>query len=109
MAKHWNIDRSSLYSLSQDILCCIFGRFLIKNKHTCKRSVIEIDERQNFQDNFIHILLICPRKNSQEQRTYFLRRFLMGYEDIFPPFESHSAYLAQFLTLSAGYRHLFNK
>lgn len=101
MAKHWNI--SSLYSLSQDILCCIFGRFLIKNKHTCKRSVIEIDERQ------IHILLICPRKNSQEQRTYFLRRFLMGNEDIFPPFESHSAYLAQFLTLSAGYRHLFNK
>lgn len=26
-----------------------------KNKHTCERSVVEIDETENIQGNFIHI------------------------------------------------------
>lgn len=35
-----------------------------KNTRTFERSAIEIDERENFQDNFIYTLSLFPHKNS---------------------------------------------
>lgn len=43
-----------------------FGCFLIKIHQSFERSAIEIDKRENIQDNFIHTLLIFTWKNSQE-------------------------------------------
>lgn len=39
-----------------------------KNAHTCEKSLIEFDEKENIQDNFIHILTFFTRKNSQERK-----------------------------------------
>lgn len=38
--------------MSQDI-CAALLTIFNKNNHTCERGAIEIDERENFQDNFI--------------------------------------------------------
>lgn len=46
--------------------CSTFGCFLIKIHKSFERSAIEIDKRENIQDNFIHTLLIFTWKNSQE-------------------------------------------
>lgn len=35
-----------------------FLRFFNKITHTCERKAIEIDEREDIQDNFIHYIII---------------------------------------------------
>lgn len=39
-----------------------------RNTHTCENSSIEIEERENSQDNIIHTLSFVPRENSQERK-----------------------------------------
>lgn len=41
-------------SLSHDIYAAYLNIFFYKTTHICDRSAIEIDESENFQDNFIH-------------------------------------------------------
>lgn len=57
------IVRSKIFMLR---IWTIFNK---KKKHTCEtcaRRAIEIDERENFQDNFINTLSCFPRKISKE-------------------------------------------
>lgn len=43
-----------------------------KNRHTCERTAIEIDEREIFQDTFIYtIIIIFPLKNILQKFIIF--------------------------------------
>lgn len=62
-----------------------------KNTNTCERSAIKIDERENIQDTCIFIeTSFFTWKNSQELKPIKpIRRSLMGYVFIFPPFRNY--------------------
>lgn len=43
-----------------------------KNTHTHERSAIEIDEKKNIQDNFIHTLLFSLIKIQRNENTFLI-------------------------------------
>lgn len=42
-----------------------------ENTHTCERSAIKKDERENIQNIFVDLLSFFPMKNSSEQKLIF--------------------------------------
>lgn len=59
-----------------------------------------MDERESIKDIFIDMLSIFTReKKSQEPKTDFLERFIMGNVDVVIPFGSHMEYLTKFFNV----------